>query len=199
MIARLLGKLNARLRAKWLYRSIERALALNRTEVRPDGLRSEGVSLRLGISWRARNVHPWDFDLVGERRARRLVEQTFSDTVAALSRLFVALPEVDVIDLRVLEEDVRKDGILMRGSILRRDFETWRPSSTAMRLKLLGVNYNLVNSRFEPLDASSVEQNSLNSDISTLHQDQPYKSGPHSSEAKRGPKQAWHQDRAGPH
>ena len=101
MIVRLLGKLNARLRAGWLYRSVDEALSLNRTEVRPDGLRPEDISLRLAISWRARNLHPWDRDLVGDRRALRLVEQTFSDTEAALERLFVLLPEIDVIDLRV--------------------------------------------------------------------------------------------------
>jgi hypothetical protein len=68
----------------WLHRSIDQALALNRTEVRPDGLCPEDLSLHLAISWRARNLHPWDHDLVGDRKALRLVEQTFSDTEVAL-------------------------------------------------------------------------------------------------------------------
>ena len=79
------------------------------------------------------------------------MEQTFSDTQAALERLFMALPEVDVIDLRVMETEAGKQGTLLSGSVSRRDFETWRPSSIAMRLRLLGINYNLVNSRFEPI------------------------------------------------
>ena len=116
--------------------------------------------MRLAISWRARNLHPWDRDLVGDRRALRLVEQTLSDTEAALERLFVLVPEIDAIDLRVLEADARRDELLMSGSIVRREFETWHPFSTVMRLKLLGLNFNLVNSRFEPLDTASSERTS---------------------------------------
>jgi hypothetical protein len=199
MIASLLGKLDAGRRACWLRRSISQALALNRTEVRPDGLCALGMSLRLAISWRAREVHPWDLDLVGERRARRLVEQTFSDTEAALERLFVNLPEVDLIDFRVFETDVRRDGILMRGSISRRDFETWHPSSTVMRLKLLGVNYNLVNLRFMPLDTIASERNAPNSEMSSPLPNQSYEGVTHASGTENGTKQAWHQDMAGPH
>lgn len=119
MIARFLGKLSARLQARWLRRSIDKALALNRYEVRPDGLWLTGTSFRLAISWRARRIHPWDSDLTADRKALLLVEQTFSDTLAALERLFVALPEVDVIDLSVLEVDSRKHGTLLSGSIAR--------------------------------------------------------------------------------
>ena len=199
MIERLLVKLNAGLRAGWLRRSIDKALALNRTEVRPDGLRCEELSLRLLINWRARDLHPWDFDLVGNRRAVRLVEQTFSDTVAVLERLFAALPEVDLIDFRVLEEDVRKDATLLSGSILRQDFETWHPSSAAMRLKLLGVNYNLVNSRFEPLDNSGSEHDMSTSKMSGRLASQPYKGAAPASGAENGQKEAWHQGKAGAH
>jgi hypothetical protein len=199
MIARLLGKLDASRRACWLRRSITQALALNRTEVRPDGLRAGEISLRLAISWRARDVHPWDHDLVGERRARRLMEQTFSDTEAALERLFVNLPEVDLIDFRVLETDARRDGILMRGSISRLDFETWHPSSKVMRLKLLGVNYNLVNLCFMPLDTTTSEPNTSNSEINAQLANQSYKEVIHASGTENGTKQAWHQDKAGPH
>jgi hypothetical protein len=199
MIARLLGKLDASRRACWLRRSITQALALNRTEVRPDGLRAGEISLRLAISWRARDVHPWDHDLVGERRARRLMEQTFLDTEAALERLFVNLPEVDLIDFKVLETDVRKDGILMSGSISRLDFETWHPSSTVMRLKLLGVHYKLVNLRFVPLDTTASEPNTSSSEISSPHANRSYMGATHAREAENGTKQAWHQDKAGPH
>ena len=174
-----------------MRRSIDEALALHRTEVRPDGLCPENISLRLTISWRARNLHPWDFDLVGERKARKLVEQTFADTVAALERLFTLLPEIDVIDLMVLETDPRKNGILMSGSIARREFENWHPSSTVMRLKLLGLNYNLVNSLLQPLDISRPEQIPAVG-ITTLHPIAPAVIEGQSVDA-------WRQDKVGPH
>jgi hypothetical protein len=193
---RLLEKLNTYLRSGWLHRSIEQALALNRTEVRPDGLRAEKTSLRLTISWRARNLHPWDLDLVGDRRARKLVQQTFLDTEAALERLFKLLPEVDVIDLTVLETDARRHGILMSGSIVRREFEAWHPSSTLMRLKLIGLNYNLVNLHLQPLDSSD---HTSNLGSSATHPDAPLKNVPGVSAEGKGRTHAWHKDRAGPH
>jgi hypothetical protein len=157
------------------------------------------MSLRLLINWRARDLHPWDFYLVGNRRTVRLVEQTFCDTMAALERLFAALPEVDVIDFRVLEQDTRTDGTLLSGSILRQDFETWHPSSAAMRLKLLGVSYKLVNSRFEPLDNSGPEHDMSTSKMSGRLANQPYKGVAPASGAENGQKQAWHQGKAGAH
>ena len=65
-----------------------------------------------------------------------MVEQTFSDTEAALERLLVTLPEADVIDLRVFETDTRERETLMSGSVSRSEFETPHPSSVSMRLKL---------------------------------------------------------------
>jgi len=194
-----LGKLNARVRASWMYRAIDQALALNRTEVRPDGLRPEKMSVRFAINWRARDVHPCDRDLAGDRTARRLVEETFSETVAALDRLFIALPEVDVIDLKVLEGDIKKDGILLSGSILRRGFETWHPSSAAMRLKLLGVHYNLVNLCFEPL-ATSDSERSLSKSGTTAHQPyDSYRALTDPNRAEDASKRVWHQDKVGPY
>ncbi len=199
-ITRFFRKLSASLQARWLRRSIDTALALNRTEVRPDGLCSEGRDFRLGITWRARNVHPWESELAADRKARRLVEQTFSDTHAALERLFIALPEVDVIDLRVLEADTTKHGIVMTGSISRREFETCRVTSIAMRLRLLGVNYNLVNSRLEPLAPSRPERDEISSSgISARPPDESFASAGHSGGLKKDPPQAWHQGKPGPH
>ena len=86
-----------------------------------------------------------------DKKALRLVEQTFADTAAALEGLFVALPEVDFIDFKVLEVDEKKPGILMSGSVSRSEFEAWHPSSIPMRLRLLGVNFNLVDTHLEPL------------------------------------------------
>jgi len=198
MITRFLRKLNAGLRARRLRASIDKALAVNRYEVRPDGLLPEGTSFRLAITWRARGIHPWDCDLAADRKAHKLVEQTFLDTLAALERLFTALPEVDVIDLRVLEADARKHGTLLNGLISRREFEACRLSSPAMSLRMLGVNYNLVNSRFEPLAPSCSEHEIPSSEINAQPRGGSVDSA-HSSGLGRGPPQAWHRDKAGPH
>ena len=94
MITLFLGRLSAGLRARWLRGSIDKALAVNRYEVRPDGLLLEGTSFRLAITWRARDRHPWDGNLAADSKALRLVEQTFSDTLAALERLSWLYPRL---------------------------------------------------------------------------------------------------------
>lgn len=169
MITRFLAKLGAGLRARWVRGSINQVLAMNRYEVRLDGLSLLQTSFRLAITWRARGIHPWDGDLAADRKAVRIVEQTFSDTLVALERLFMALPEVDVIDLRVLDADARKHGVLLSGLISRRDFEACRLTSPAMRLRLLGLNFNLANSRLEPLNPSGSEREIPSSEITARH------------------------------
>ncbi|MGO9453403.1 MAG: hypothetical protein ACLQDV_20505 [Candidatus Binataceae bacterium] len=187
-ITRFFGKLGAALRAHWLRGSIDKALALNRYQVRPDGLWMEGKSLSLTISWRARDVHPWDSDLAPDRKAIQLVEQTLSDTLAALERLFMTLPEVDLIDLRVHETDARKHGTLLSGLISRREFETCQMISPTMKLRLLGVSYNLVNSHLEPLSPSCLEHEIPSSEL-----DVPERSGSFDSSGfGKGPSQRWH-------
>ena len=196
MITRFLRKRKARLWARWLRDSIDKALALSRYDVRRDGLSLMGKSFRLAIAWRARHVHPWDLE--EDKRAIRVVDQTFADTIAALEELFITLPEVDVIDLKVLEADEKRDGILMMGSVSRNEFETWHPSSIPMRLRLLGVSYNLVDKHLEPLVPVHTEHEIPGYELAALH-----RSGSsenlHPGEAGRGPPQTWHQDKAGPH
>ncbi len=192
---RFLARLSAGLRARRLHHEIERALALNLNQVRRDGLCIDGLSFRLLISWRARSVHPWDSDLPPERQAPRLVNQTFSDTELALERLFTGLPEVDVIDLTVLDTDPRKREVLMRGSIFRREFETWHPSSAAMRLKLLGLEYNLVGSHFEPLHSFRSQSEACETSAECLEQ-----LGQRAGHTLGEPSaDTWHRGKAGPH
>jgi hypothetical protein len=193
-MGRFSAKLNV-LRARWLYHGIDRALAVNLNQVRRDGLCLEGISVRLVISWRARSVHPWDRDLPPERKAARLVEQTFTDTEVALERLFARLPEVGVIDLTVIETDTNKHGAWMRGAILRSEFETWHPSSAAMRLKLLGMKYNLVGSHFEPIDSSSSQ--SETHEVSTEFFEDSSQRARHT--VKDDSPDTWHHGKAGPH
>jgi hypothetical protein len=197
MITRFLRKRKARLWARWLRDSIDKALALNRYDVRRDRLSLMAKSFRLTIAWRAWQVHPWDRDLKEDKRAIRLVDQTFADTIAALEELFITLPEIDVIDLKVLEADEKKDGILMMGSVARNEFETWHPSSIPMRLRLLGVSYHLVDKYFEPLPVHT-EHEIPGYELAALH-GSGSSENVHSDEVGRGPPQTWHQDKSGPH
>ena len=133
-------------------RRVERALGLHlRGEVRRDGLKLNRFQNRLEIEWQARDVHPWDRDLPPERRLPLFVEQVLADTEAAISRLFNALPAVDVIDLRVLHPD--SDTAIIEGTVFRSALNRNRHLlSVKMRLLELGISYCLVGSRFESLD-----------------------------------------------
>ena len=125
----------------WYRRRIEQALDLERRgEARKDGLQLGQMRHRLEIRWRARGVHPWDRHLPREERQARFIEQALLDTEAAIARLFEALPEVDLIDLRVTEPE--SDAIMLSGTVHRCDFQNIRPSpSVRMRLSEMGVSF----------------------------------------------------------
>jgi len=137
----------------WSYRRrIEHALALNlRGEVRNDGLKLNKVRNRLEIQWRAREIHPWDRDLPPEKRLPLFVEQSLTDTEAAICRLFEALSQVDVIDLMVLEPF--SENAIMAGTIYRSLLNRPRQLlSVRMRLRELGIRDHLAGYRFESMD-----------------------------------------------
>ena len=130
----------------WRHRrAIARCLALNRRgEARSDGLTLVSVGHRLEIRWRARGIHPWDKHLPEEERAAAFVEQSMLDTEAALFRLFQALPQVHVLDFKVLEP--QSDRVIIEGSVSRpnlSDPEAARNLSIRMRLKRLGIREHL--------------------------------------------------------
>ena len=137
-----LGEAVLRQLDKWRFRrKIDRALALNvRAEVRSDGLGLVHLCNRLEIQWRARDIHPWDRDRAGPDRGAALPEQSLSDTEAAVVRLFDTLPQVDVIDLTVL--DPASDEVRLAGTVYRSNLKKARTSlSVRMRLNYLGINY----------------------------------------------------------
>jgi len=121
-------------------RRIEHALDLERRgEARKDGLQLGEMQHRLEIRWRARGIHPWDRHLDREERQARFIEQALIDTEAAIARLFEALPEVDLIDLRVT--DPGSHATMLSGNVHRSDFENRQPCpSVRMRLIEMGVN-----------------------------------------------------------
>jgi hypothetical protein len=131
----------------WRYhRCIKQALALHlRGEARRDGLTVDNVSSRLEIRWRARDIHPWDRDLAKYEREVMFTEQALADTEAAVYRLFERLPQVDVIELSVLEP--KSETQIATGTVHRSDLNAARPDllSVGMRLREVGVTY-----RFAP-------------------------------------------------
>jgi hypothetical protein len=134
---------------------IERALALHmRGEVRSDGLDPINLTTQLLIEWRARDVHPWDRDLLSPaRRAAAFVQQSLADTKAAIHRLFDVLPQVDVIALRVLDQT--SEAVIISGTVSRRAASARDESlSIGMRLLYLGLTYHSAGSLFEPLEDS---------------------------------------------
>jgi hypothetical protein len=134
----LLGKLDS-----WRYHhSIKKALALHsRGEVRTDGLAVDSVSSHLEIRWRARDIHPWDRHRDGYEKELLFADQALADTEAAVVRLFERLPQVDVIDLSVVEP--ASNILIAAGTVHRSDLSAPRPrlSSVGMRLREVGIRY----------------------------------------------------------
>jgi hypothetical protein len=127
----------------WRYHyTIKRALALHlRGEARRDGLTVDAVSSHLTIRWRARDIHPWDRHRPRYEREVMFAEQALTDTEAAVVRLFERLPEVDVIDLSVVEP--ASEILIAAGTVHRSDLSAPRPrlSSVGMRLREVGIRY----------------------------------------------------------
>jgi hypothetical protein len=128
----------------WRYHHrINQALALHlRGEVRRDGLTLDNACSHLEIRWRARDIHPWDRDLDKYEKELMFAEQALADTEAAVFRLFDKLPEVDVIELSVLEPE--SETLIAAGTVHRSDINATRShlSSVGMRLREIGVKYH---------------------------------------------------------
>jgi hypothetical protein len=147
-----LKKYRGRRAARRLFAKIQRALALNRRgEARKDGLPLVEVSMRLEVKWRARGLHPWDYDLSNDRAAPKFVEQALFDTEAALERLFAFNPEIGCIDFAVLERKPDSHSAIIAGVVQRKEFSERKSPAVGMRLRSIGVNYHIVDSHFVPL------------------------------------------------
>jgi hypothetical protein len=138
---------------KTLYRrNIEWALALHRRgEVRDDGLRATRVSNHLEIEWTARNIHPWDRGQPWDS-GFLFVDQSLADTDAAVTRLFEALPQVDVIMLRIF--DPSSGAAIIAGTVYRSAAsDVSRNISVRMRLNRWGLRFRSTGLSLEPLEA----------------------------------------------
>ena len=119
---------------------IKRALALHRGgAVRKDGLTLHRVSTRLEIAWSARDVHPWDRGDAPEKKAELMLKQAMEDAEAAINRLFENLPQIDAIEVTVLEPGSKN--IIMAGTV-HRPSSAENGSSVKMRLMNWGIRFD---------------------------------------------------------
>jgi hypothetical protein len=150
MTLRLLQKLYHRSRTNSLRKRVSRALALHRRgEVRADGLELRNMQTTMRVEWIARDVHPWDRQIGRRLKERLFARQCIEDVDAAITRLFEQLPEVDVLEVRVF-----RDGgglLLFHGRVERTEAATASHSSSLMKLKSLGIKFQVSNWRLEPL------------------------------------------------
>jgi hypothetical protein len=109
------------------------------------------VATRLEIEWYARDLHPWDRDLPLERKATLVAEESLTHTAAAIRRAFDQFPEVDAIEIRVLAP-YNPHPLLFTGLVTREGAMQCAPNlSPAMTLKLLGIEYRMIDGHLEPL------------------------------------------------
>jgi hypothetical protein len=142
-----------------VQRIVQRALALPpRGAVPNDVLILHGLLLSgecLKLEWRARDIHPWNRDLPPSQQAELFSRQALQDTDAALVRLFQGLSEVEQIEFQVLKPDgfgeVILGGVVDRASVL----DPEQPLSLRMRLRMLGVTYQMADDHLVLLPANS--------------------------------------------
>jgi hypothetical protein len=149
MAARLRGLFEPGLR-----RIVERAVTVGSAQ--PFGRRMQlcRVTGQLEIEWHARGLHPWDDDLPFEQRSQLLRAQTIEDTDVAVARLFRVLPEVETIAIRVRGPE-SGGGVILAGTVNRASVAACsRVRSPHMRLKIMGVRYEIANDQ-EALTKSS--------------------------------------------
>jgi hypothetical protein len=134
-------------------RSMARALALHvRGEGRRDGLNPTSSTTHLAIEWRARDIHPWDRSLLTPaQKAAAFMEQSLYDTEDAVHRLLEALPQVNVIAVKVLDQV--SGSVIISGAVSREDGMARNEAlSIGMRIRYLGLTYHSAGSRFEVLE-----------------------------------------------
>jgi hypothetical protein len=86
-------------------------------------------------------VNPWDSVLCPERRESAFNQQAMEDTEAAVRRILERRPEVERIDIRVLEP--YSSSLIASGTVRRSalDEPGLRSPSVRMRLGELGIRY----------------------------------------------------------
>jgi hypothetical protein len=142
------------LRRDRLFAIVTRALALQR---RPgaggkvDRLHLNQITGQLQVEWQARGIHPWDRDTPPQCQAELFCEQTLDDVEAVVVRLFRSLPEIEMMAVRVIEPPPSRN-VLVAGRVVReRLSDDPLPTSRRMRLKMLGLRYDIIDGQLQPL------------------------------------------------
>jgi hypothetical protein len=142
-----------------VQRIVRRALALRpRGAIPNDVLVLNSLRLsapRLQLEWRARDIHPWDRDLLPTRQAELFSKQALQDTDVALIRLFQSLPEIEEIEFQVLNP-ADCGGVILTGVVDREQaLDPEPPLSLRMRLNMLGVHYQMAEDHLVLLPTNS--------------------------------------------
>jgi hypothetical protein len=139
---------------------VQRAIALHRRgEARTDGLRLIALSTTMRVEWVARDIHPRDRKFRRERAQRLFSQQCLDDTDAAIGRLFEEMPDLDILEIRVLREACGPP--LLAGVINRDQVKPVTNLAPGMKLKTLGIRFQIVNWQLEPLSARGREAASV--------------------------------------
>ena len=92
--------------------------------------------------WMARPADEWDRDLPRQVSGGNVSEQALRDAIAIRELLFNALPGVDTASLRVFRQSAGgAHDLIITGTVTRGEEVPRNVSSTAMRAKLLGLQF----------------------------------------------------------
>ena len=137
------------LRTGAMTREVTRSLRLSpRGAIAHDVLDMTALSLRLRVEWQATDVHPWDRDLSEPQQAQLFARQCLEEVDAAITRLFERVPEMYVLELGV--RDPRSNAMIVSGVVHRDDLPGASRLALEMKLRTVGMKYQLFDRRFEP-------------------------------------------------
>jgi hypothetical protein len=114
-----------------------------------DVLEVYSAALTMCVTWTARPVHPWDRDLPMEQQDTTFADQCLQDVDIAIARLFSQFPLVEELDITV-RHPISHASILS-GTAHRADFLAVQRLSIPMRLKMLGLAYEIGRGGLRPL------------------------------------------------
>jgi hypothetical protein len=119
-------------------------------------LRLELRAAEVECEWMARPADPWDADLPGSVRERRVAEQALKDAIAVRKLLFAVLPGVATAAIWVYREGPTPELII--AGIAKREEEpvVMGSRSLAMRVKLCGLQFRLDDGRLLPLQGDAL-------------------------------------------
>jgi len=114
-----------------------------------DVLEVYSASLTMFVTWTARPVHPWDRDLSVEQQDTTFADQCLQDVDIAIARLFSQFPLVEHLDITVRHPTSHAS--ILTGTAHRADFLAVQRLSIPMRLKMLGLAYEIGRGGLRPL------------------------------------------------